>query len=71
MDKTCSRCQHAVITDTHVECRAHPPVPYIVTMVNPLTNQQMQGVRSVWPVTKPMDFCGAWQMVESPLKLAS
>jgi hypothetical protein len=63
---TCTTCKHSdsaqdmtgkVILGEGAPkiCRRYPPLP----MVLPSPNGK-PGIRNVWPVMQPTDFCGEW-----------
>lgn len=69
---TCSTCKFSDIAmdlnrkpviapDAPKICRRYPPLPMFLP-----DHRGQPGVRNVWPVMQPTDFCGEWKSKIEP-----
>jgi hypothetical protein len=56
----CSECMFWVKKqddENHGECRRYPPIPFLQTLINPITQSSGMVVTSVFPSTKGGLWC--------------
>lgn len=57
----CGSCRFWFVVDSKNEagdCRRYPPTPFLITGVNPITNEQKMGVTTYFPQTRQDIWCG-------------